>query len=114
MWIRRKVQKGTKTGQRIGYPTLNFHVGHFGEHYSEGVYSCDIQIADKVYKGALYYGPRLSHKGKVLEVHVQKFDKKIYGQFVQFRVLKKVRGTKKIHNLDELKKQIKEDLKSLN
>ncbi|MEA3479407.1 MAG: riboflavin kinase, partial [Bacteroidota bacterium] len=56
MCIRRKVQKGTGTGQKIGYPTLNFNVGQFGKYYGEGVYVSEVRIGTTVYKGALYYG----------------------------------------------------------
>lgn len=113
MWIHRKVIKGTQLGQKIGYPTLNFHVGNFGKSKKPGVYNAEIRIANKVYQGALYYGSRLAHRGDVLEIYVQKFDKKIYGQFVQFRVLKKIRSPKKFNNPNELKKQIQKDLLSL-
>lgn len=113
MWIIRKVQPGTKTGQKIGFPTLNFRVGNFGKHHSPGVYECEVRITNQAYTGALYYGPRLKHQGNVLEVHVIDFNKKIYGQFIRFRVLKKLRGVKKFHSLAELKKQITEDLKQL-
>lgn len=110
MWIRRKVQSGTQTGQKIGYPTLNFRVGNFAKSHQPGVYACDIRIADKLYKGALYFGSRLSHPGKVLEIYVIEFNEKIYGQFIKFRVLKKIRLTKPFKNLDDLKKQIKKDV----
>ncbi len=113
MWITRKVQPGTKTGQKIGYPTLNFRIGNFSKHYSPGVYVCDVRIADKTYKGALYFGPRLTHRDNVLEVFVIGFSRKIYGQFIRFRVLKKIRKPKKFNNPEELKKQITEDLKQV-
>lgn len=109
-WFNRKVQKGTKTGQKIGYPTLNFSVGVFGKSYRDGVYACDVRIANKLYKGALYFGPRLSKSAKVLEIYVLDFNKKIYGQFIQFRLLKKIRGAKTFNNPDNLKKQIQKDL----
>ena len=109
-WFNRKVQKGTKTGQKIGYPTLNFSVGNFGQSYRDGVYACDVRVADKLHKGALYFGPRLNKSKKVLEVYVLDFNKKIYGQFIQFRLLKKIRDTKTFSNLDDLKKQIQKDL----
>ncbi len=110
MWIKRKVQSGTSTGQKIGYPTLNFNVGGFAKSHQPGVYACDIRITDKLYKGALYFGPRLSHAGNVLEIHVVGFNKKIYGQFVRFRVIKKIRSAKSFKHLDSLKKQIQSDL----
>ena len=110
MNFRRKVQKGTGTGTKIGYPTLNFNVGHFGKHYGEGVYDSEVKIGSKIYKGALYFGPRLNHPGKVLEIYVFEFSKKIYNQFAAFRVLKKIRKPKTFKSLEELKKQIKKDL----
>lgn len=108
MWIRRKVQSGAQTGQKIGYPTLNFHVGNFNR--PSGVYACEVLIINKLYKGALYFGPRLNHRGNVLEVHVIGFKQKIYGQLVRFRVGKKIRSAKRFDNLDELKKQIRFDV----
>ncbi len=111
MWTRRKVQSGTKTGRKIGYPTLNFHVGDF--NHPPGVYACEVLIAGKLYKGVLYFGPRLNHPGDVLEVYVAGFSKKIYGQFVRFRVGKKIRAAKRFSSLDGLKKQIKKDLRSV-
>ena len=110
MWIRRKVQQGTQTGQKIGYPTLNFNVRDFAKSHQSGVYICDIRITDKLYKGALYFGPRLSYPGKVLEMYVIDFNKKIYGQFIKFRVIKKIRSAKPFKHLDDLKKQIKKDV----
>ena len=109
-WFIRKVQKGAQVGRKIGYPTLNFRVGDFGRFYRDGVYACDIRIAGKLHKGALYFGPHLSKSTKVLEVHVPELNKKIYGQFIQFRLLKKIRNAKILSNLDDLKRQIRKDL----
>ena len=113
MWIRRKVQKGTKTGQKIGFPTLNFNVGNFSKSYKPGVYACNIHIAGKLYSGALYFGPRLQNRVNVLEIFVQNFSRNIYGQFVQFHVSKKIRDPKRFTDTDTLKKQIRKDLLSL-
>ena len=110
MWFRRKVQKGIKLGQKIGYPTLNFSVGNFSQFYKYGVYGCEIKIGNQIYQGALYFGPKLSKPTKVLEIHVPKFNKNIYGQFIQFRLLKKIRNSKKFDSLNDLKEQIQKDL----
>ena len=113
MWIRRKVKKGTGTGSKIGFPTLNFNVEQFGESYIEGVYVCKVKIGDKLYNGALFFGPRMGSRAKVLEVYVIGFNKIIYNQFVRFRIIKKIRNPKKFEGLGELKKQIEEDLRFL-
>jgi riboflavin kinase / FMN adenylyltransferase len=113
MYIRRKVKKGTATGRKIGFPTLNFNVGQFGDNYGEGVYIAEVKIADKLYNGALFFGPRLHSRIKVLEIYVIGFNKMIYGQFVRFCIVKKIRNPKMFKSLDELKKQIEEDVKNV-
>ena len=113
MWIHRKVQKGTGTGVKIGFPTLNFNVGNFDEHYGEGVYVSEVKIDKTVYKSALYFGPRLNSRRTVLEMYVVGFSKMLYGKIVRFKVIKKIRKPKTFINLKSLKKQIIEDLKNL-
>lgn len=121
MWIHRKVQHGTKTGRKIGFPTLNLTVGNFAcpdrsigdNSFDNGVYACQVRINGQIYKGALYLGPGFKKHKKVLEIFVIDFNKKIYGQFVSFKVGKQIRGAKKFDDLDSLKKQIKEDLEKI-
>ena len=113
MWFRRKVQSGNKIGRKLGHPTLNFHVGSFADHHKPGVYACQVKIGQKLYTGALYFGPKMNHKNHALELFVIDFAKQIYGHFVSFKIGKKIRGPKKFDSLDELKKQIQIDLKSI-
>jgi riboflavin kinase/FMN adenylyltransferase len=112
-FFRRKVKKGIALGRKIGYPTLNFNVGNFGDYYKPGVYKCEITLDNSSYIGALYFGPKLSHKSNVLELHIVNYIGQIYGQFVRFKVGKKIRSPKTFSGLDELKKQIEKDLKKV-
>ena len=111
--FRRKVQAGLKIGQKIGFPTVNLHVGNFGQHVQQGVYICDVIIQNVCYTGLLHYGPKLSHHSQklFLEIHIINFNRQIYGQFITFSVLKKIRAPKKFNTLVALKKQLKADLK---
>ena len=113
MFYQRKVKKGSNTGNKIGFPTINFNVGNFAEHHSPGVYKCEVIIDNESYIGALYFGPKLSHKGDTLEVYIIGFDRQIYGQFVRFKIIKKIRFPKKFSKLNDLKKQIAIDLKNM-
>ena len=113
MYIRRKVKKGTATGRKIGFPTLNFSVGSFGGQYGEGVYITEVKIGKNVYYGALYFGPRLSTGKTVLEMYVIGFSKMVYGKFVSFRVIKKIRNPKSFKDLESLKKQIEKDIQNI-
>lgn len=111
--FRRKVKAGSRTGRQIGFPTLNFNVGSFAECYSPGVYACQVRIGQKNYRGALYFGPKMNHCGRVLEVFVIAFSWRIYGAWVRLQIGKKIRNPKKMNDLDSLKKQIKKDLESV-
>ena len=113
MWYRRKVQTGKKLGKKIGFPTLNFEVGSFGAHHCPAVYSAEVKIKDKVYKGALFYGPKLKKRSRVLEVHVLNFSGDLYGQFVSFKVGPIIRKPMAFASLDDLRNQIRMDIKSV-
>ena len=112
-YFRRKVKKGSKTGKQIGYPTINLNIGDFSNHYSPGVYKCEVIIDSSSYIGALFFGPKISQKSNILEVHIMKYNRHIYGQYVRIKVGKKIRNPKQFNNLSELKKQITKDLKNM-
>jgi len=111
--ITRKVKSGMKEGRKIGFPTLNLNVGAFSKAYKPGVYVSQVKIFGKSYKGVLYFGPKMTNKGNILEIFVLGFSKHIYGEYISFEVGKKVREPKKLSSLEELKKQIQIDIKSV-
>lgn len=113
MKFRRKVKKGHRIGRELGHPTLNFNVGSFAFHHNPGVYACEVGVKKNIYHGALYFGPKLSHPGNVLEVFLIDFVGKLYGQYVSFAVGKKIRSPKKFSSIEELKKQIQQDVASI-
>ncbi|MFH0837884.1 MAG: riboflavin kinase [Patescibacteria group bacterium] len=110
MWIRRKVKPGNQLGRHLGHPTLNFSVGAFGLKYKPGVYACEVRIHGKIYKGALYFGPKLNHRGQTLEIYVLDYSGNIYGQYVHVKPGKKLREPKKFSSSELLKKQIQKDV----
>lgn len=109
-WFRRKVQRGERLGRKIGFPTLNFLIGDFAKDHSAGVYGCEVEIRDVIYKGALYFGPRLGTGEMTLELYVLDFNQEIYGENVRFRLLGKVRNAMTFRNLTEIHGQIEKDL----
>lgn len=122
----RKVLHGEKLGRKLGFPTLNFHIGNFGKDHSVGVYQCTVWIKDPqkvkkhnayrlpptAYQGALYFGPKGSGK-TVLEIHVLNFSQDVYSQFVSFEVGQKIREPIKFDSFDALQAQIEEDVKKV-
>ena len=112
--FKRKVQHGQKLGRTIGFPTLNFKPGLFGKYFDHGVYACQVRINDKVYKGAMHFGPKFPLKKEALEMHVIGFSEEIYAQFISFKVLQKIRSHMTFRTVDELKKQIEKDISLIN
>jgi len=113
MIFRRKVQHGNKIGRQLGFPTLNLTVGNFGNCHEAGVYVCHVKINDQWYKGALHFGPKKGSPYLTLEIHVIDFKKNIYGQWISFRVVKKIRKPMSFKNWSDAKKRIQKDVEEI-
>ena len=68
----------------------------------------------KIYKGIanLGYRPTFKQKKILLEVHLFNFSGNLYNKKLTVEFIKFIRGEKKFKGIDQLKKQIKLDLKS--
>lgn len=113
MWFKRKVQSGKQLGRKIGFPTLNFHIGRFADFYTAGVYACELKIHGYLYQGALFLGPKSDDPRHVLEVHVLGFSGNLYDQFVSFEVGQKIREPMKFPSIEALRAQIDRDVKKI-
>jgi len=107
--------KGNQIGRTIGFPTANIKYPEIKTKIPFGVYCAEVSLEDKQYKGMLNYGIKPTiNNGKnepVAEVHIIGFNNDIYGKQIDISILNKIRDEKIFNSLDELKKQIKEDLK---
>ena len=112
-FLYRKVKKGSQVGHKIGFPTINLSVVRIGEQLKHGVYLCQIHIKQKKYQGLLYFGSKIPHNHICLEIYVHNFSQNIYGQYIHFKVGKKIREPIIFDNLNDLKKQLQKDLKYL-
>ena len=108
------VQKGRQEGKKIGFPTCNIDIKDYVVPML-GVY------AVKVYKknskkplkaiANLGYRPTFNQKKILLEVHIFNFSGNLYDKYLSVEFIKFIRKEKKFRNVDQLKKQIKNDLK---
>lgn len=115
-FLEETVVEGDKIGRQIGFKTANLIYPENLIEVGRGVYKVKVEYNGKIYDGIANYGlrPTVSNNGKaVLEVHILNFDKEIYGENIRVTFLKKIRDEKKFNSLDELKLQIKEDIKSI-
>lgn len=111
-WYEGIVVEGDKIGRTIGFPTLNLDNPSIYNSQKEGVYSCIVKIKSELYKGALYYGPRLvrGETRPVLEIFVMNFSEAIYGETVSFLPIKFIRGVLKFDSFEKLKEQLHKDI----
>jgi riboflavin kinase/FMN adenylyltransferase len=107
------VIKGKQIGRQLGFRTANILMPEKITDMPFGAYSTDITYKDKVYKGVTNYGLRPT-VGKTslatIETHILDFDKDIYGEEITVEFTSMLRPEKKFLSLDELKKQISEDI----
>jgi len=98
------VVKGRRLGRKIGFPTANIDPHHESIPPS-GVYSIDVALGEKKYRGILNINGR-----KIIEVHIFNFKKDIYGKDIEVIFRQKIRDEKKFKSLKSLKKQIQLDI----
>tara|TARA_B100001057_G_scaffold434697_1_gene464518 strand:+ start:1214 stop:2140 length:927 start_codon:yes stop_codon:yes gene_type:complete len=107
------VQKGKKLGKKIGFPTANIDIKNY-VLASPGVYAVEAKIekSTKYIKGIanLGYRPTFNEKKILLEVHLFNFSRNIYNKYLTVKFLRFIRKEIKFKNVDQLKKQIKNDL----
>ena len=109
------VKKGRNMGKKIGFPTCNIDI----ENYviaRPGVYAVKVNNLNskKILKGIanLGYRPTFNQKKILLEVNIFNFSRNLYNKKLTVEFIKFIRSEKKFKGIDQLKKQIKLDLKS--
>ena len=109
------VIEGKKVGRTIGFPTANLR--DYNEQLPlDGAWAVDVTLGDgSIYRGAGNLGVRPTVEGevgkKMLEIYLLDFQGDLYGRDVVVHFLKHVRHERVFDSLEELKKQILEDVK---
>jgi riboflavin kinase/FMN adenylyltransferase len=106
------VVKGDQIGRSIGFPTANIQIQESHKLIpADGIYAVHIQWQSQTYKGMLYIGDRPTVQGskKVIEVNIFDFDKEIYDEQIQVKLIQYIRGDQKFDSLDALKLGIQQD-----
>lgn len=100
--------KGNQIGRTIGFKTANITYPPELIELPYGVYSVETNFGC----GIANFGIRPTIQGSeaILEVHILNFNKDIYGENITVKFNKMIRAEKKFSSLDELKKQIKQDI----
>ena len=107
--INSTVIEGQKLGRKLGFPTANLFYPDDVVKIPHGVYCA--KVFDK--PAVLNWGikPTIGSEQEVIEVHILNYNRDLYGKEIMVEILDKVRDERKFNSLEELKKQIKEDIK---
>lgn len=108
------VVKGLQNGRKIGFPTANIRIEDQQKIIpATGVYAVEMNVAGTSCRGMMNVGWRPTIEEEKLErkieVHLFDFQKEIYDEACQIRVLQFVRAEHKFPNLEALKVQIQRD-----
>lgn len=107
-----RVVHGDALGRTLGFPTANLPLKRLASPV-KGVYAVDVYgVVDKPLPGVANIGTRPTVAGvrQQLEVHLLDVTLDIYGQHIDVVLRKKLRDEQRFASLDELKKQIADDI----
>ena len=109
------VEYGKQLGKKIGFPTCNIDINDY-VIAMPGVYAVKIYQKNKRFnlKGIanLGYRPTFKQKKILLEVHIFNFSGNLYNKHLSVEFVKFIRKEKKFKNVDQLRRQIRLDLKT--
>lgn len=107
-----EVVKGRQLGGKIGVPTANIQTGE-EQLPPNGVYVVQVLVDGEWRPGVGNLGMRPTVGGtrRLLEVHLFDFEGDLYGQEIEVRFGKFLRGERKFDGIDELKAQIAKDIR---
>ncbi len=111
--ILKTVEHGAEIGRTIGFPTANQFFAKGQLVPSFGVYASRTSVNGKTYRSMTNIGikPTVSYGGSPLaETYIDGFSGDIYGQTIKVELLDFLRPEKKFSSLEELKKQISDDI----
>lgn len=108
------VVNGAHLGRTIGFPTANqlFEDGQLVVRF--GVYASRVTVDGKTFPAMTNIGvkPTVEYDGKPLaETHIIGFEGDIYGKKIKTSLVEFIRPEMKFSSVEELKKQIENDLK---
>ena len=108
------VTKGRMMGKKIGFPTCNIELQEYVIE-KPGVYAVKVYLKNRknFLKGIanLGYRPTFNQKKILLEVNIFNFSGNLYNKKLREDFVKFIRKEKKFKGIDQLRKQIKLDLK---
>lgn len=115
--FRLPVVHGNEIGRTIRFPTINQILPETNVMPRFGVYSSYVDVHGRHYRGITNIGIRPTienSRGVVCETHILDFSGDLYGENIAVSLRNFIRPERRFANIDELKAQIEQDIKTAN
>ncbi len=111
--LQEKVTTGAGRGSRLGFPTANLDVDSKQALPTDGIYATWTYIGDKAYPSMTNIGlrPTFASNERTVETYILNYHDNLYGHEIKIDFVERLRGEKRFDTVEELKKQIAEDIK---
>jgi riboflavin kinase/FMN adenylyltransferase len=111
--LRGPVVAGAGRGVALGFPTANLDFGPGQALPADGVYAGWANLNGKSYPAMTNIGtnPTFGDKRRAVEVYVVDYRGDLYGEEIQVEFVERLRGEKRFDSVEELKRQMAEDVK---
>jgi riboflavin kinase / FMN adenylyltransferase len=109
-----KVTRGENRGTALGFPTVNLSVNSKMAIPPDGVYVTRAYVDGKKYQAMTNIGRRPTfgeNNERTIESFLLNYNQDIYGKQVKIEIIQRLREEKHFDSIEELKKQIAEDVK---
>jgi riboflavin kinase/FMN adenylyltransferase len=109
-----KVARGEHRGTELGFPTVNLNIDAKMALPPDGVYATRAYIGGQEFQAVTNIGRRPTfgeNNERTIESFILHYNQDIYGKDVKIEIIKRLREEKHFDNIEELKKQIAEDVK---
>ncbi len=107
------VVPGAGRGRELGFPTANLDIAPEQALPADGIYASFAEVEGKRLPSLTYIGkrPTFDSVKRAVEVHIFNFGENIYSKELKIDIILKIRADRRFETLEDLKRQIKDDVK---
>ena len=108
-----RVVAGAGRGVEMGFPTANLDIGPEHALPADGVYATWAGIGSEILPSMTNIGtnPTFGDNRRAVEVYIVDYRGDLYGQELRLEFVERLRGEMRFDSVEELKKQVAEDVK---
>ncbi|MFC1932172.1 bifunctional riboflavin kinase/FAD synthetase [Chloroflexota bacterium] len=108
-----RVTTGTGRGSGLGFPTANLDIDPKQALPAEGVYTTWAHVDGEAYQSVTNIGrrPTFDSNERTVETYIPNYHGNLYRRELRIDIIERLRSEKRFDTVEELKKQIAEDVK---